>query len=177
LALAGFFASDVRAGETAAEVVDEDTLARAQSFSGEYVFTGGQKERDALDAAIEASVAAVSPMVRNLGRKRLQESNPIPQRVAITVNGDRVQILLDGVGHDIGLDGTPIKTESAQGDKIKVSHRIRGTQLVELIDGVGGDRSNEFKLNADATRLTLAVEITSGQLPVPVAYKLTFKRK
>jgi hypothetical protein len=177
LGLCALVVSEVGAQTNAAEDVDEETLAKAQSFAGEYVFVGGQKERDALAAAIETSVAAVSPLVRNLGRTRLQETNPVPQKVSIAVDGDDVQILLDGDGHEANLGGAAIKTESAQGDKIKVSHRMRSGQLVQLIDGVGGDRSNAFKRSSDGTRLTMSVEITSGQLPVPVEYKLTYKRK
>lgn len=175
--LFAFVVSEVGAQTNAIEDVDADTLAQAQSFSGEYVFVGGQKERDALAAAIETTVAAVSPMVRNLGRKRLQETNTIPQKVEISLDGDAVQILLDGDGHEATLGGAAIKAESPQGDKVKVTHRMRSGQLVELIDGVGGDRSNTFKLNADGTRLTMSVVISSSQLPVPVEYKLTFKRK
>lgn len=172
----GVFTSEVRAG-MAVEVVDEDTLARAQTFEGEYVFVGGQKERDGVDAAIETTVAAVGAMVRNLGRTRLREANVVPQRVTIAVDGDNVQILFDGSGHEASLDGAPVKSVGSDGEKVKVSHRMRGASILELIDGVGGDRSNAFKLNADGTRLTMDVEITSGQLPVPVSYRLTFKRK
>jgi hypothetical protein len=168
--------SNVEAETTVAEV-DEETLARAQAFDGEYVFAGGQKERDGVDAAVEASVAGLNPMVRNMGRTRLQEANGVPQRVVIDVNGERVDVSFDGASHETSLDGVAIKTESREGEKVKVSHRMRGAQLFELIDGVGGDRSNEFKLSSDGTRLTMSVEISSSQLPVPVVYKLTYKRK
>jgi hypothetical protein len=176
LLVGGGAASDVRADMEVAET-DQDTLALAETFEGEYVFVGGQKERDGLDAAIEASVEAVNALVRNLGRTRLREANVIPQRLTISIDGDRAKILFDGSGHDASLDGTVIKTVGVDGEKVKVSHRMRGAQLVELIDGLGGDRSNTFKLSSDGSRVTMAVEITSGQLPVPVVYRLTFKRK
>jgi hypothetical protein len=184
--IAGLVASEVWAGGflhfggddlPIAGMVDEDTLARAQTFDGEYVFAGGQKERDGLDAAIETAVEALNPMVRNLGRERLKESNPIPQQLAIDVDGDRVQVLFDGKGYLASHDGAQIKTESPQGDKVKVSHRMRGASLAEFIDGIGGKRNNNFKLNDDGSRLTMKVEITSSQLPVPVEYRLTYKRK
>lgn len=171
--LLGLDADDVPIAAT----VDADTLERAQAFAGEYVFVGGQKERDGIDAAIEASMAAVNPVVRSLGRKRLEETNEIPKRVTIEVEGERVRILFDGEGHTASLDGSTIKAESAQGDKVKISHRMRGSSLTEFIDGVGGDRHNRFKLNAEGTRLTLDVEIASPQLPVSVEYRLTFKRQ
>lgn len=184
--IGGLVASEVYAGGILdfgaddlpiAEMVDADTLARAQTFTGEYVFIGGQKERDGVDAAIETTLEAVSPVVRNLGRERLRAANVVPQNVEIEVDGDRVNVLFDGHGHEASLDGTPLKTQSREGDKVKVSYRIRGAQLVELTDGVGGDRTNEFKLSSDGSRLTIDVEISSSQLPVPVTYRLTFKRK
>jgi hypothetical protein len=178
--------SEVRAGGPAgldpddlplAAAVSQDALDQAGAFDGEYVFAGGQKERDGVDAAIETSVAAVSPLVRNLGRKRLRETNPVPKKVSITTEGDAVEILLDGKGHSAKLDGTPVKFQTAQDGKSKITHGIRGSKLVEFIDGTGGDRLNEFKLNKDGSRLTMKVKITSSHLPVPVEYRLTFKRK
>jgi hypothetical protein len=171
-------ASDVRAGEELVEAgeVDEDTLAQASAFAGEYTFVGGQKQRDELDAAIETAMDAVSPVVRGIGRKRLQETNPIPKQLSIAVDGDAADIRFDGEGHSASLDGTPIRAVSPYGDKIKVSHRMRGSKLIEFIDGDKGDRHNTFKLGSDG-KLTVDVQITSSHLPVPVEYRLTFKRK
>jgi hypothetical protein len=170
--------SEVSAGSLPVQaIVDQDTLTRAQTFDGEYVFDGGQKQRDGVTAAIETSVAEINPMVRNLGRQRLQETNGIPKHLSISLASDSIKILFDGDGHSANLDGTPYKTQSKQGDKVKVSHRIQGAKLTEFIDGVGGDRHNEFKLNADGSRVTVKVKIVSSHLPVPVTYDLTYKRK
>jgi hypothetical protein len=158
-------------------VVDQTTLDDAQAFDGAYVFDGGQKQQEGVLQAIETAVAALNPLVRNLGRTRLQESNTIPKHLAIETDGEAVSILFDGNGHSAKLDGTPRKAESSHGDKIKVSHRMRGPKLTEFIDGVGGDRHNEFKLSADGSRLTVKVKISSSQLPVPVEYDLSYKRK
>jgi hypothetical protein len=120
--VAGFvIASDVRAGEDeAGEVgsVDADTLAAASAFAGEYTFVGGQKQRDELDAAIETAMNAVSPLVRGMGTKRLQETNPIPKQLTIAIDGDVADIRFDGDGHSASLDGTPIRAVSPYGDKI-----------------------------------------------------------
>jgi hypothetical protein len=181
LAVGFIVASEVRAGGVddlpLAGAVDTDTLERARTFEGEYVFAGGQKERDGVAAAIETSVASLNSMIRNLGRKRLTEANPVPKQVSISFEGDKAVVALDGHSYAVSLDGKPIKTKSREGDKVKVSHRMQGDKLVEIIDGSGGDRRNELKLSNDGKRLTLKVKISSGQLPVPVEYRLTFKRK
>lgn len=177
--------SEVRAGGTQAGfddlplagTIDQDTLAQASAFDGDYVFIGGQKEREGLDAAIELAMDAVAPIVRGIGRKRLHETNPIPKRLSIKVKGDDVVILFDGQGHGASLDGKPVRAESAEGEKIKISHRMRGNQLHERCDGAKGARTNDFKLSSDGKRLTVTVSITSGHLPVPVDYRLSFKRQ
>lgn len=178
---AGFvIASDVRAGdseqETPNKAVDAETLARASAFAGEYTFVGGQKEQDQIDAAIEKALNEVNPMVRSLGRKRLQETNKIAKQLRIAVEGEAVDIRFDGSGHSARLDGSTVKAVSPYGDKIKISHRMRGERLIERTDSRQGGRSNTFKLGKDG-KVTVDVQITSSHLPVPVEYRLTYKRK
>ena len=101
----------------------------------------------------------------------------VPGRVSIAVSGENATIKFDGHGHQAKLDGTPVKGTSPQGDKVKVSHKLKGQRLLQFIDGDGGDRHTYFKLNEDGTRLTVKIKITSNRLPVPVEYRLSFKRK
>lgn len=185
-----FMASEVRASaleggtqlpievdELVEGALDPGVLDQAQAFDGEWVFVGGQREREGIDAAIATSLEALSPMVRGIAAKRLEESNPVPRRVSISVVGEHATISFDDDGHKAKLDGTPIKAVSKQGDKIKVSHKLQGSKLIQFIDSAGGDRHNHFRLNAEGTRLTAKVMITSSHLPVPVEYRLSFKRK
>ena len=180
---AGFIlASDVRAGELHEADLPTEGMAdadrdRAAAFAGEYTYVGGQKERDGITAAIETTVASLNPMVRSMGRKRLEESNPVPKHMSIELDGDDVTLSIDGDGHRATLGGPAVKATSKFGDKIKVSYRMRGDRLTNLIDGVGGDRLNTLRLSEDGKRVTLDVEITSGHFDVPVEYRLTFKRK
>lgn len=181
--LTGFFVvTEVRAGGIGDGLplpvaVDQDMVAQATVFEGDYVFVGGQKQRDGLDAAIETTLDAVSPLVRGIGRKRLHETNPIPKQVQVAVNGEDVEITYDGFGHAAGLDGKPIKAHAPTGEDIKVSHRVASGKLTQWLDGAKGDRKNTLKLSSDGQRLTVDVEITSGHLPVPLEYRLTYKRK
>ena len=157
--------------------LDEGTLDRARAFDGEWSFVGGQKERDGIDAAIATSMDAINPMLRNIGTRRLKESNPVPSRLSISVSGENATVKFDGDGLTAKLDGTPTKATTASGDKVKVSYRLKDDKLLEFIDGAGGDRHNRFTLNADGSRLTVKVKITSSRLPVSVDYRLTFKRQ
>lgn len=174
-------ASEVRAGASqdlpVAAALDADTIERAEAFEGSYKFVGGQKDREGLEAAIQTSMEAVSPMLRDLGSKRLREANPIPKTITIKVEGETAEILFDGKGHAVKLDGAPVRTRSRAGERVKISHRMRGAKLSEFVDGSGGDRRNDFVLSDDGQRLKLEVTISSGHLPVPVEYTLRFKRK
>lgn len=185
-----FVASDVRASalesgtelpvevtDVVAASVDPSMIDQARAYEGMWVYVGGQKERDGIDAAITASMDAVSPMIRGIGTRRLKESNPVPSRISIDLNGEDVTIAFDGDRNKARLDGPAVKGVSPQGDKMKVSHKVKGDKLIQFIDGGGGDRHNHFRLNADGTRMTLDVKITSGHLPVPCKYRLSFKRK
>ena len=177
--------SEVRAGSLVdhaddlpvAASVDPSTLEQASAFAGNYQFVGGQKERDAVDAAIETSVDALSPLLRNIGRSRLVESNVVPKNLSIRVEGNTIEALFDGEGFAAGLDGTPVRATNKDGEKVKVSYKLRGGKLSELIDNDKGDRQNTFKLSDDGKTLTVKVTVSSSHLPVPVDYKLTFKKK
>ena len=180
---AGFvLAPEVRAGELheadlPIEGMADADRSRAAAFAGEYGFVGGQKERDGITAAIETTVAGLNPMLRKMGRERLVETNPVPKHLSIGVEGDHVTLSIDGDGHGATLGGPAVKATSKFGDKIKVSYRMRGDKLTNLIDGVGGDRLNTLRLSEDGKRVSLDVKITSSHLDVPVEYRLTFKRK
>lgn len=179
LAAALVIASEVRAGaeDPGGEVVDARTLEQVGDFVGEYQFVGGQKERDGIDAAIEVSVAEVNPVVRNLGRSRLKESNEVPASIEIELEGEVVTIRQAGEAHAVRVDGAKIKLKSKLGDKVRVGHSLAGGKLIQKIVGDGGERTNRYKLSSDGKRLTLGVEITSDHLPVPVEYSLTYERR
>lgn len=182
---AGFIvASEVRADDrpdaddlplTAA--VNDETRSSAAAFAGEFRFVGGQKQREGIDAAIERAVEAVSPVVRKIGRQRLQATNPAFQAIRIDVSGDNIEVRMDGDGHRASLDGTPVRAKSKEGDAIKVSYTLQNGKLRHFIDGKKGDRINVLRLSEDGQRLTLSTKITSSHLPVPVEYKLSYKRK
>jgi hypothetical protein len=172
--------SDVLAGEEEqgpAGAVDADTLSQAAAFAGEYRFVGGQKERDGVNAAIEVSLAEVNAVVRKLGRSRLQEANEIPTGIEITVEGEVLTIHQAGEAHGARVDGTKVKTKNKDGDKISVSHVLGSNKLTQRIVGDGGERSNRYKLSSDGKRLSMNVEISSEQLPVPVTYTLSYERR
>jgi hypothetical protein len=179
LGIAFAVCSEVRAGDQdePAAAVDAATLKQASTFVGEYRFVGGQKERDGIEAAIELSVAELNPVVRGLGRSRLLDSNELPASIEIELDGELLTIHQAGEAHAATVDGAKVKTKSKDGDKIRVSHKLASGKLTQRIVGDGGERSNGYKLSSDGKQLSLRVEITSSQLPVPVAYTLSYERR
>lgn len=172
-------ASDVFADDQAEPTVavDAATLEQAGDFVGEFRFVGGQKEREGIDAAIERSLDAVGPVMAKLGRPRLQETNEVPESIEFVLEGETLTIHQAGEAHAATIDGAKAKSKSKQGDKVKVSHKLASSKLVQRIEGDGGERTNRYTLSNEGKRLTLKVEITSGHLPVPVEYSLTYERR
>lgn len=157
--------------------VTAETLTEAAAFVGEFKHVGGQKDSEQIDAAIETAVAAVSPLVRGIGRKRLQETNQIPGSVELKLDGEQLGVVQGGEQHEAALDGKKVTSKNQFGDKVKVSHELRGGKLVQTIEGEGGKRINRYKLSSDGKRMTMSVEISSPHLPVSVTYSLSYERR
>jgi len=169
--------AEALADEGAVAALDEAALDEVAAFDGDYVFAGGQQEREAIHSAIETSLEAVNPVIRVLARKRLREANTAPRGVSIQVDESEIEVSMDGHGHRAILNGSPAKGTSQHGGKVKVSYRFRDGRLTEFTDGVGGNRHNYMTLSPSGDKLTIKVKMSSSQLPVPVEYRLTFKRK
>lgn len=173
--------SEVRADESGEQVgsADADSLERAQAFVGEYKFVGGDEEREGVRRGIETAVDALNPVIRKIARKRLTDTNPVPKRARVTMNGDEIELRFDRDGYRARLGASPRKTTSNYGSEtMKISYEVDGKgRLVELIDGRNGDRHNRVTLSADGNKMTVEVKVTSAQLPVPVEYRLTFRRE
>ncbi len=157
--------------------VSAETLKEAGSFAGEWRHVGGDRDREAIDAAIATSMEAVSPVLRGIGTKRLNETNQIAPVIEIGLDGESVSISQGGESYSASLDGAAIRGKSKDGDKVKVTHVLRSSKLVQTIKGDGGMRVNRYKLSSDGKRLTLSVEISSSHLPVPVTYSLSYERR
>ena len=155
--------------------------ARAESPSvlGSYAFVGGSKQREAIETAIEESVLALNAAIRGIARRRLLRSNKAPAHLLISRSGVDVTVTLAGIRKVTApADGSAVDFKTKFGDKARLSHHLDGLRLVQTFVGAG-TRVNTFTVQpADEgpDRMTMRVKITSSRLPVPVKYRLSFKR-
>lgn len=153
---------------------DEDPGAEA--LSGGYGFTGSAAAKEAkIDAEIDAATENMSGPIRDLARKRLKATNPIPKRVEITVDGDDCRIALD----DRSIrtrNGRAALYTARDGSTSRVTHELRSGAVVERLKTPEGLRTNTYRLRDGGDALTLEVTIQSPHLADDVRYRLEFSR-
>jgi len=148
-------------------------------FSGTYRYVGGDSQRKALEQAIEDAAQQLSVVIRNIGRKRLTESNPIDPSLQFVVTGDKVKIIFSKSGFDAEcqVDGPTISYKSPKGNNYKVRIRQSKNKLVQSISDSDGMKTTVYVLSDDRKRLTVHHKITADRLDTPMTYKLSFVRK
>jgi hypothetical protein len=149
----------------------EDPLAELQ---GSYRYIGGAHQRDAMKQAIDKVVDQMG-LGKNIARRRLLESNEVPQRLEIERQGNQLTVKFDGRSYSGRLGGKPIRVQSVTGEPVQMTLRQRGERLLQVYAGEGGTRYNLFAPRAD-DRLTLRVRITSERLPDDIIYYLSFRK-
>lgn len=152
------------------------TETQADHLAGAYTFAGGNKERDALAAAIEDLVGEINGLFRNRARKKLTETNPAFAKVAIARSGDEVTFTFDGRDKVCKLDGSVTTVDAIDGGTLQCRLAMDGKTLVQRLDGgARGGRVNRFSVT-DSGRLKIKVRIYSKLMPADMRYTLTYKR-
>lgn len=150
--------------------------ADAEQFVGTYAHVGGQAERDAVLAAIEGVVADMNIIARSIARDRLQASNPVPKKLAITRDGETLTVAFDEREYAAPLDGSSVEVVGVTGDRLEYRVTVDGEQLRQSFVGSKGQRNNTMTRRDDKL-LLVEVEVSSGSLPKPLEYSLTLERR
>jgi hypothetical protein len=168
-------ASAVPVEPSAMATVDDGTRKAAERFEGSFTFVGGEAEREARDAAIEDVVDEMSVFARPIARSKLLDGNKIAQRLDIVVEGDAISVAFDGRPFLAGLDGSSKRVVGILGDELDYHVEIGGTRLRQVFAGDKGGRSNAMRRAGG--KLAVDVKVTSGRLPKPLQYRLTYAPK
>ncbi|MEZ4450934.1 MAG: hypothetical protein R3B09_15745 [Nannocystaceae bacterium] len=173
LALAGGWNSPVSAAGADAK---EESAAEPGALAGRWTFKGGESERGAVDTAIEASIQNLQGPLRDLARKRLQDTNSVPQAIVLEFEEEKRKVSLDRRTIRTRGDRTVLFTDP-YGNTSRVTHRVDASALHERLITVDGERRNDFVVDSSGDRLTLSVRISSPHLARPVTYTLTYARE
>jgi hypothetical protein len=115
--------------------------------------------------------------VASIARDRLMEANKPAQKLVITVSGNEVTTQFD---NDQAIrttaDGSTVDWTRDNGEKVRVTTSWIGTTLTRAVSSKDATRTSTFSLDPGGNILTLGVQITSGHLPQPLTYQLTYRR-
>lgn len=151
--------------------------AEPAEFVGAFRFVGGQKQRDRLEQIIDSLVDDMSFFVRPLARRRMKHANQVPGKIWISIEGAKLRVDLPGLRPiSAPPDGRQFTWRDQYDEDVKVRQNINGRTLIQHFRGKEGARDILYRLNADATRLTYIVTISSRWLPRPLHYQLSFRR-
>jgi hypothetical protein len=147
-------------------------------FDGSYRYAGGSSQREDLEAAIEYTVSHLSRAIQGIARRRITDTNPVDSSVSITVVKDKVTTsFASGFQVTCVIDGPAVRTKGIDGSRLDVRARMKGTKLVQHMQGRDGARTVVYVLSSDRKKLTVHHKITASRLPEPLTYRLSYSRK
>ncbi len=158
---------------TAAEEPAQDQAPSLEAFAGSYVYAGGDAQREALRAEIDAATEDLNVALRAIARRKIWKSQDPSRMMTISVEGDHVSIVRSGgkaaftgtVGHgSFSVDG-------------KYRGRLYWKNGTLLVDITGGDQHTQVRLtmNPDGRTVTVRTSIEHDMLPRTIRLKKTFR--
>lgn len=147
-------------------------------FVGTYRYAGGSAQRQRLEDAIDMGVGQLNAVIRGIGRRRLNESNPIRDQITIKLDGNRVTTSFTPGGTlTATLGAAAIPWTTGTGNAVTAKVKMVKGRFVQEFKSDDGARRSVFTLDKSGNKLTLSVTVSSDRLAEPVRYALTYKRK
>lgn len=147
-------------------------------FAGNYTFVGGQKQKDALEAAIDKATDDMSFITRPIARSRLREKTKIRATMGFAFGGGNITWTASDVPAAVSPEDGSYGSYKSGSDTLKLSQKINAAgQLLQSFVAEDGSRKNTYTLSADGKTLTVNIVLTSSKLPAPVSYALTYQKK
>lgn len=156
---------------------DEAEAAEAEpsleSFEGHYMYSGGEKQKQAIRDEIDAATEDLNIALRGLARRKIWKSQQPSTMMTIVVDGDDVSIVRSGgkaefVG-TIGGSSFPVE------NKYRGRFKWKGGKLTVNITGGDQHTTVRFTVNPDTRTVTMRTTIEHDMLPRPVRIKKTFR--
>jgi hypothetical protein len=152
----------------------EAVASPLDALLGDYRYSGGSTQKNAVTREIEETVGKMSVIARGIARTRLTKANKVPSRVEIANDGDLVTVEIDGKAYTAALGGKSVSVRD-QGQRSRLRYQMRGESLYMILDGQDGDRTNVFTPRKDGMGVTMRVKMTSSKLPQAIGYSLSYR--
>jgi hypothetical protein len=145
-----------------------------KAYHGSYKYAGGDKEREARDAAIEDVISGLNILIRPIARDRLKSAMATAAAISITSDATNLTVSLDSLVYTAPLTGGSVKATGITGDKLNLSYAISSAKIDQKFSGDQGGRVNTFTKSGD--QLVMNVRVHSDKLPKDLKFKLTYKK-
>lgn len=144
-------------------------------FDGAWVLSSGS---DDMDRALDRAADQIDLIIREIARLEIHRRIRPERRVELRVAGDdHVTLRWDDWGPvRLTLHGGSRAIQGPGGERVRASIQFRDGQLVHHHRASNGARYTTYGLSGDARRMTMAVRITSDQLPSDIRYRLHYRR-
>lgn len=151
-------------------------LAQTPSLQGNYVLD--LQASDDVAKAIDGVVARMPIWKRPFARFRLSRTAEPPQRITISQSSAEIGITMDSNPPTRSpADGTVVDWITPAGEKMRVSTTWEAGRLKRIFEANDGRRVDTFSVNPAGDMLILDVVISGPELPLPLAYKVVFRRR
>jgi hypothetical protein len=145
-----------------------------EEILGGYKHAGGDKERHALEAAIDDVVSGLSIVTREVARVRLQHANPIPSSLVLAADKQSLMLAYDSELYAAPLDGKTVKVRSSAGEDMLLHVELSKTSVDQIFAADDTSRTNRF--HTIDGKLGVDVIVSAPQLPKALSYRLTYAR-
>lgn len=163
-------ASTARAEET------RTSSTAAHPLGGLYRYVGDAAEQIARAEAIDRGIESLFFAIRPIARSRASSATAIAPTCEIVLESRIVRVRTpDRPDYVSPADGSQVRYVY-KGDESTLTHRWRGSTLVEHFDQEGEGRINEYTLAEDGRTLKVRVTLYSPQLTRPIVYTLSYRR-
>lgn len=142
---------------------------------GCHEYSGGKRQREALEGAIEDVADEFNPFVRPIVRSRLKKANPIAARLCFERNGDELSVTMDARRYRAPLNGKTVKVKGITGDELELRLEIGEYLVSQIFRGEEGGRVNAF-YPTKAGGIEMRVRVFSERLPRSLEYGLSYRR-
>lgn len=141
-------------------------------------FTYTSQGSDDVEQVIDRGTAGMSFLTRPLARNRLRKATRAYQLLTIGCTRTTVSIAHDNRAPIVTpADGRTINVKRDSGEAVAVNTVWEQGSLKQTFMVKEGSRENLYSLSPDGQKLIMQVTLRSPRLPVPIVYKLDYKRK
>lgn len=151
-----------------------------EALVGTFVYTSSAEHAQAIAMrAAEPRIEALPFLAHGIARSRLRERLPLPNRITVSADGDRVHLIHTGnraLDIESALDRSFLY-RNEEGEEVRAVQRIHHGRLEQILRGPDGTMRFVLSSQAPDAPVYLYVTVESERLDAPIRYRLEFRRQ